>query len=1028
MTVLHGAWIPAASDADGVFALWGEQAAERVRRGRPPKRRPPGPPVHPFALTEDGVRHALSTLGLMRWTGSSTGRSALARLPSGEAGPWRSTDPPPAVDDLHFAVWQVPTVALSAQASVVFLPRLAAATAANPSVLGHDLRAWIVAARFALSLLARQRLRPDVRLVDGLLGAEWTPVLDEPADRASLAALEASLPPAAVCLSWSASPELPSVAGRLVEYLTAVVDDVARRAPRPRSLPRQPGTAGTWLGALGSTDPIMPQRGDRAAALLRQVKAWEESAPADDTDAAFRLGFRLNPPLADGVGGSPAPWRLDYLLQAADDPSLLVPLGEVWQQRGSTASFLHRRFDQPQERVLAALGRASRLFAPIATSLRSPTPEGCELSVDQAAELVRDSALLLKASGFAVLLPGLEARFGVRLRLHDRPRPATPSGGVGGLSFDRLIEYDWQVALGDEKVTREELEQLARLKTPLVQFRGRWVDIRPDDIERALAFVRGHAERSAITLGEAVTTALAPGSAFDGLPVASVEATGTLDGLLDQLRDGTTRRPFAAPDGLVGELRPYQERGVGWMAALQGYGLGALLADDMGLGKTIQVIALILARREAEAELPPTLVVCPTSVVGNWRHELARFAPELRVHVHHGPDRANAEELVALAAHHDVVISTYALLHRDESRLTRVEWDGLVLDEAQNIKNAATRAAQVASRLPARWRVALTGTPVENRLADLWSIFDVLNPGYLGPAEQFRRRFALPIERASDADAAARLKALTAPFILRRLKTDRSIIADLPEKQVLKVYCTLTREQASLYEAVVRQSLDDIAATEGIQRRGQVLALLTKLKQVCDHPALLLHDGSRLPDRSGKLERIVDMLGEVIALDERALVFSQYAEMGSLLREHLASALDREVLFLHGATPMAERDRIVARFQSEQDGPPVLVLSLRAGGTGLNLTRANHVFHFDRWWNPAVENQATDRAFRIGQTRNVQVHTFLCAGTFEESLDELIERKLRLAESIVGVGEAWITEMSTAELRDLFTLRREAVS
>ncbi len=423
MTVLHGAWIPAASDADGIFALWGEQAGGRVRRVRPPKRRPPGPPVHPFALTEDGVRHALSTLGLTRWTGSSTGRAALARLPTGEAGPWRSTDPPPAEDNLRYAVWQVPTVALSAQATVVFLPRLAAATAANPSVLGHDLRAWIVAARFALSLLARQRLRPDLRLEDGLLRAEWTPVLDEPADRASLAALEAALPPAAVCLSWSASPELPSVAGRLVEYLSAVVDDVARRAPRPRSLGRQPGTAGAWLAALGSADPIMPQRGDRGVALLRQVKAWEESAPASDTDAAFRLAFRLTPPVTDGTGSPGAPWRLDYLLQAADDPSLLVPLAEVWQQRGTTARFLHRRFDQPQERVLAALGRASRLFAPIAASLRSPTPEGCDLSVDQAAELVRDSALLLKASGFAVLLPGLEARIGVRLRLHDRARP-----------------------------------------------------------------------------------------------------------------------------------------------------------------------------------------------------------------------------------------------------------------------------------------------------------------------------------------------------------------------------------------------------------------------------------------------------------------------------------------------------------------------------------------------------------------------------------------------------------------------------
>ena len=290
---------------------------------------------------------------------------------------------------------------------------------------------------------------------------------------------------------------------------------------------------------------------------------------------------------------------------------------------------------------------------------------------------------------------------------------------------------------------------------------------------------------------------------------------------------------------------------------------------------------------------------------------------------------------------------------------------------------------------------------------------------------EFRREFALPIERASDADATQRLKALTAPFILRRLKTDRSVIADLPDKLEMKVYCSLTREQATLYEAVLQDTMRQIAESEGIQRRGLVLALLTRLKQVCNHPALLLHDGSPLAGRSGKLARLAEMLEEVVASDERALVFTQYAEMGRLLQHHLRTSLDREVLCLHGGTPMAERDRMVAEFQNDAYGPPIFILSLKAGGTGLNLTRANHVFHFDRWWNPAVENQATDRAFRIGQTRNVQVHKYVCAGTFEETLDELIERKVALAESIVGTSESWITEMSTDDLRQLFKLRRE---
>jgi len=453
----------------------------------------------------------------------------------------------------------------------------------------------------------------------------------------------------------------------------------------------------------------------------------------------------------------------------------------------------------------------------------------------------------------------------------------------------------------------------------------------------------------------------------------------------------------------------------------------------MGLGKTIQVIALLLHKRRRQGKAAagpagqsgPMLLICPTSVVGNWQHELARFGPSLGVLVHYGASR-NKEELAAAATAHDVVISTYALLHRDQAALLAVPWEEVVLDEAQNVKNAATKAAQVVRKLPARWRAALTGTPVENRLSELWSIFQFLNPGLLGPAEEFCKRFANPIERANDAGATQRLKALVAPFILRRVKTDRSIIRDLPEKNEMKVFCPLTREQATLYEAIVRDSLRQIEESEGIQRRGLILATLTKMKQVCDHPALFLHDHSALAGRSGKLARLNEMLEEALAVDDRALIFTQYAEMGRMLKAQLEAQFGQEVLFLHGGTPARDRDRMVGRFQQEHRAPHLFILSIRAGGTGLNLTRANHVFHFDRWWNPAVENQATDRAFRIGQERNVQVHKFVCAGTFEESLDQLIERKVALSQAIVGTSEAWITEMSTAELRELFALRRDA--
>jgi SNF2 family DNA or RNA helicase len=352
----------------------------------------------------------------------------------------------------------------------------------------------------------------------------------------------------------------------------------------------------------------------------------------------------------------------------------------------------------------------------------------------------------------------------------------------------------------------------------------------------------------------------------------------------------------------------------------------------------------------------------------------------------------------------------------------------VILDEAQNIKNPSTQQAQAARKLRAAHRVALTGTPIENRLAELWSLFQFLNPGYLGSQEAFRANFARPIERLQDPQAAQQLKALVGPFILRRVKTDPTVIQDLPAKNEMKVYCTLTPEQATLYQAVVSDSLAQIEAAEGIKRKGLVLSTLLRLKQVCNHPAHFLGDGSALESRSGKLERLGEMLDEVHTVNERALVFTQFAEMGTMLQQHLQGLFGGEVLFLHGGTPVKTRQTMIERFQEDPHGPFVFILSLKAGGTGLNLTRANHVFHFDRWWNPAVENQATDRAFRIGQTRQVQVHKYLCAGTVEEHIDAMIEDKQALAATIVGTSEAWITELSTDQLRDLFALRAEALA
>jgi SNF2 family DNA or RNA helicase len=506
-----------------------------------------------------------------------------------------------------------------------------------------------------------------------------------------------------------------------------------------------------------------------------------------------------------------------------------------------------------------------------------------------------------------------------------------------------------------------------------------------------------------------------------------VEVTGWMGELLEQLKEGERLEELPQPTNLAGELRPYQQRGFSWLTFMRRWGLGACLADDMGLGKTIQAIALFLHDRKNDGQVPPALVVCPTSVAGNWQREIERFAPDLRPLLHHGTGRASGQDFLNQAQEHDVIITSYGLVRRDADLLSQVRWSEIILDEAQNIKNPAAKQTQAVRRLPANFRLALTGTPVENRLSELWSIMHFLNPGYLGPQKHFRSEFALPIERYHDLLATQRLRQLVSPFILRRLKTDPTIIQDLPEKLEMKVYCNLTPEQATLYEATVQDSLTQIEESEGIQRKGLVLSTLLKLKQICNHPAQFLGDGSELPDRSGKLARLTEMLTEALAVGDRALIFTQFATMGQMLKSYLQETFGREVLFLHGGTPRKKRERMIERFQSDDHGPPLFVLSLKAGGLGLNLTAANHVFHFDRWWNPAVEDQATDRAFRIGQTRDVLVHKFLCVGTLEENIDTLIESKKALAESIVTADESWLTELSTDELREMMMLRPEAV-
>ena len=652
------------------------------------------------------------------------------------------------------------------------------------------------------------------------------------------------------------------------------------------------------------------------------------------------------------------------------------------------------------------------------------------LTPDDAYRFLRDIPAF-EASGVVVRVPDWWAT-----KRPPRPQVQVTLGAraPGGVGTDALLDFDVRVTLDGQTLTAAEIARVASSSAGLALIRGKWVELDAARLNEALAHWKrveaaagedglSFIEGMRLLLGAAVgSDAAAPPA--EAAPWSEVMAGPWLKEALDGLRGPEGLGEAALPRGLLAELRPYQAVGVRWLSLLQRLGLGACLADDMGLGKTVQVLALLLALKErADAARGPALLVVPASLIANWKAEIDRFAPSLRVLVAHPSEAGKpladiGPDDLALA---DLIITTYALTHRLRW-LAATEWPLVVLDEAQAIKNPGAKQAQAVKQLRARSRVALTGTPVENRLTDLWSLFDFLNPGLLGSAKAFGA-FAKQLgERAA---GYAPLRELTRPYILRRLKTDRRIIADLPDKTELLAYCGLSRMQAALYQESVKSlaaKLEHLDGSAGIERRGIVLSYLMRFKQICNHPSQWLRDGAWAPEESGKFSRLRE-LGEVIAdKQEKALIFTQFREAAEPLALFLEGVFGRPGLVMHGATPVRQRRDLVERFQDDER-LPFFVLSLKVGGTGLNLTAASHVIHFDRWWNPAVEAQATDRAFRIGQKRNVLVHKLVCRGTVEEKIDAMIEAKQGLARSVLEIGgEALLTEMSDAELLRVVSL------
>ncbi|MFE6170652.1 SNF2-related protein [Streptomyces sp. NPDC056464] len=845
---------------------------------------------------------------------------------------------------------------------------------------------WGAAALHALRLTARGRLLPGLTPTGH---DAWRAGPLDPDDIAHLRAVAAALPHEghAVPLPGSGPLRLPEPEALMRAFLDAVADTLPRT-------PAAPHTSGKPFAA-------------REAQHLPGAHDWAAEVAAG-MDAGVRISLRLDLSAYDlfddrdeGVRSAGA---AIVQVHSLADPTLVADAAALWS--GETdAAF------GPRARVDAALAvrRAARVWAPLDRLAEQDVPDVLALSDEELGDLLGVAATRLAAAGVAVHWPRDLAQ-DLSAAAVVRPAPGSATDGTGFFESEELLQFRWQLAIGGDPLTEGEMDALAEAHRPVVRLRDSWVLVDP-------ALVRKARKRELGLLDpvDALSVALTGSAEVDGETVEAVPV-GALAALRDRLTAGV--RPAEPPPGLRATLRDYQLRGLGWLELMTSLGLGGCLADDMGLGKTITLIALHLKR----ARTAPTLVICPASLLGNWQREINRFAPGVPVRRFHGPDRT----LEGMDG--GFVLTTYGTMRSTAPALAQHTWGMVVADEAQHVKNPYSATAKALRTIPTPARVALTGTPVENNLSELWALLDWTTPGLLGPLKSFRARHARAVENGEDEEAVSRLARLVRPFLLRRKKSDPGIVPELPPKTETDHPVPLTREQASLYEAVVRESMYAIETAEGMARRGLVLKLLTSLKQICDHPALYLKEEAapatdRLAVRSGKLTLLDELLDTLLAEDGSALVFTQYVRMARLIASHLAGRAV-PVDLLHGGTPIPERERMVDRFQS--GATPVLVLSLKAAGTGLNLTRAGHVVHFDRWWNPAVEEQATDRAYRIGQTQPVQVHRLITEGTVEDRIAEMLESKRALADAILGSGESALTELTDRELSDLVSLRRES--
>lgn len=941
-------------------------------------------------------------------------------------------------------VWEVDALSLEPLTALSLLTSI-------PSELPDGLRLddsfmfWIEATKLSLELLTRGRYLPGIIREQSHFRSHWFNVPTESEDYARFSTLVNSIPPICRALAGEGYQEVLEPNIFLESFVSTAMDSLIRHFLRNTSLttevellkktPRIQCYA-SWLASLSTLTDKVDANNYELANLEQALKKWGSEFFTSAKARDIIIAFRLHPPTGDSEQMTTA-WAVEILFQAKEDSLELVSADSFW--KGNLGFLKHTDYgiEELEELLLKRLAEAHMIWPELEQALEDAYPTHLILSTEDAYSFLRDTAKSLEERGFKVLLPNWwknkKANAKLKLNVFSEDQQNTRKADQGLLGLNQLLDFSWEVTLGSKTLSVEEFRELVAKQTPLIKLEEEWVELNPEKIEATIAFLEAQEKKQKMSLLEALRFGIGTPNDASLLPVSEFSASGWVKNLLEAQSFEIDQ--IAQPTLFRGTLRKYQSEGLNWLWFFDRANLGCCLADDMGLGKTVQFLSLMQHERSVleKEELLPSLLIVPMSILDNWQREALRFAPELRVYLHHGPTRLLGNSFIEVIKEQDLIVTTYSLAYRDQDLFENIDWARVTLDEAQNIKNLSSKQTQAVRAIShaqlARehfrkrpcHRIALTGTPLENHLEELWSIFDFLNPNLLGSLAEFRSRFAIPIERYKNIDAQEMLGKLIKPFILRRLKTDPDVIQDLPEKIEVEEITSLTEEQAALYQQVLEQMLPQVDAAAGIHRKGFILSTITKLKQICNHPSLFAKDGSALKDRSGKLQRLEELVEVILAEGDKTLIFTQYAQMGALLQKHLQETFSTEVIYLHGALRKKQRDQLIERFQ-DKAGPSVFVLSLKAGGFGLNLTQANHVIHFDQWWNPAVEDQATDRAYRIGQTRNVQVRKLICKGTLEEKILEMLKSKKQLANEIVGSNKNMITELSTENLRELLTL------